>query len=99
MTKASIRKLARRGGVVRISANVYDEIRAVLKLWLQDVLKDVVHFVEHADRQTAMAVDVVYALRRRGHTLYVSLTEAAVVDRGADILQVFDGGVSSKRSR
>ncbi|THX80729.1 hypothetical protein D6C81_06785 [Aureobasidium pullulans] len=31
ITKGSIRRLARRGGVKRISATIYDEVRAALK--------------------------------------------------------------------
>jgi histone H4 len=31
ITKGSIRRLARRGGVKRISATIYDEVRSALK--------------------------------------------------------------------
>ncbi|KAF6159633.1 hypothetical protein GIB67_034595 [Kingdonia uniflora] len=44
ITKPAIRRLARRGGVKRIS--------------------------EHARRKTVTAMDVVYALKRQGRTLY-----------------------------
>ncbi|KAF5020765.1 hypothetical protein F66182_7193 [Fusarium sp. NRRL 66182] len=38
ITKPAIRRLARRGGVKRISAGIYDEIRSALKIRLEDVL-------------------------------------------------------------
>ncbi|RYO75668.1 hypothetical protein DL766_003809 [Monosporascus sp. MC13-8B] len=38
ITKPAIRRLARRGGVKRISGNIYEEIRSVLKARLELVL-------------------------------------------------------------
>lgn len=37
MTRGDIRRLARRGGVKRISANIYDEVRNVMRMFLEDV--------------------------------------------------------------
>ncbi|XP_045466690.1 histone H4-like [Harmonia axyridis] len=55
ITKPAIRRLARRGGVKRISENV---------------IRDAVTYTEHAKRKTVTAMDVVYALKRQGRTLY-----------------------------
>jgi histone H4 len=70
ITKSAIRRLARRGGVKRISGLVYEETRGVLKVFLQGVLRDAVTYTEHARRKTVTALDVVYALKRQGRTLY-----------------------------
>merc|ERR1712157_711151 len=70
ITKPAIRRLARRGGVKRINARIYDETRSVLKLFLENVIKDAVTYTEHAKRKTVTALDVVYALKRQGRTLY-----------------------------
>mgnify|MGYP000922220817 FL=1 len=70
VTKPAIRRLARRGGVKRISALIYDEARMVLKGFLEQVIKDSVTYCEHAKRKTVTALDVVYALKRQGRTLY-----------------------------
>ncbi|XP_069054534.1 histone H4-like [Lepisosteus oculatus] len=59
ITKPTIRRLARRGGVKRISGLNYEETRRVLKV-----------FLENAKRKTVTAMDVVYALKRQGRTLY-----------------------------
>ena len=64
VTKPAIRKLARRGGVKRISALIYDEARNVLKGFLEGVVRDAVTYTEHAKRKTVTALDVVYALKR-----------------------------------
>ena len=64
VTKPAIRRLARRGGVKRISALIYDEARNVLKGFLEGVVRDAVTYTEHAKRKTVTALDVVYALKR-----------------------------------
>ncbi len=70
ITKGSIRRLARRGGVKRISALIYDEVRDVLKTFVEGVVRDATAYTEHAKRKTVTALDVVHALRKRGRTLY-----------------------------
>ncbi|VAH50775.1 unnamed protein product [Triticum turgidum subsp. durum] len=66
----AIRRLARRGGVKRISGLIYEETRGVLKIFLENVIRDAVTYTEHARRKTVTAMDVVYALKRQGRTLY-----------------------------
>ena len=70
ITKPAIRRLARRGGVKRISGLIYEETRGVLKSFLENVIRDAVTYTEHAKRKTVTAMDVVYALKRQGRTLY-----------------------------
>ncbi len=70
ITKPAIRRLARRGGVKRISALIYDEARGVLRSFLENVIRDSVTYTEHARRKTVVAMDVVYALKRQGRSLY-----------------------------
>ena len=125
ITKPAIRRLARRGGVKRISGLIYEETRGVLKVcsvclcmyvrcvyvraclpacvsprvcacafsphattralmhththnttpppkqvFLENVIRDSVTYTEHARRKTVTALDVVYALKRQGRTLY-----------------------------
>ena len=111
ITKPAIRRLARRGGVKRISGLIYEEVRClelevrfaggvipcqsilcdpsqplslipphsclstqqtrgVLKVFLENVIRDSVTYTEHARRKTVTAMDVVYALKRQGKTLY-----------------------------
>jgi histone H4 len=86
ITKPAIRRLARRGGVKRISGLIYEETRAVLRTFLENVVRDGVTYCEHARREfdfvlfwlsiflfagkTVTAMDVVYALKRQGRTIY-----------------------------
>ena len=70
ISKNEIRRLARRGGVKRINAMVYDEVRRSLKDFLSEVIGTSIVYMDHAGRRTVTAMDVVYALRRKGKTLY-----------------------------
>jgi histone H3/H4 len=70
ITKPAIRRLARRGGVKRISGLIYDEARVVVKKFLTDIIKDAVTYTEHARRKTVTAMDVVYALKHNHRTIY-----------------------------
>jgi histone H4 len=70
ITKPAIRRLARRGGVKRISGTIYQEARGVLKTFLENVVRDAVTYTEYSRRKTVTALDVVYALKRQGRTIY-----------------------------
>ncbi|KAL7789042.1 histone-fold-containing protein [Trichoderma ceciliae] len=70
VTKPAIRRLARRGGVIRISAGIYEEVRGALKDYLTQVLRDAVTYVEHRKAKTITTEDVLHSLRRRGRTIY-----------------------------
>ncbi|XP_032650233.1 histone H4-like [Chelonoidis abingdonii] len=70
ITKSAIRRLAHRGGVKRISGLVYEETCRVLKVFLKNVIQDTITYTEHAKRKTVIAMEVVYALKHQGCTLY-----------------------------
>ena len=69
ITKPAIRRLARRGGVKRISGLIYEATRGVLKVFLENVIRDSVTYTEHARRKTVTAMDVVYALKVAVNTI------------------------------
>jgi histone H4 len=66
----SIRKLARRGGVKRMSGLVYEHTRQVLKQFLEKLINDTILYTTSAKRKTVNAMDVVMALKKQGRTLY-----------------------------
>ncbi|XP_041071590.1 histone H4-like [Carcharodon carcharias] len=69
-TKPAIRCLAHHGGVKRISGLIYEETCGLLHVFLENVIRDAVAYTEHAKRKTTTAMDVVYALKWQGRTLY-----------------------------
>ncbi|KAF3972589.1 hypothetical protein CMV_003912 [Castanea mollissima] len=89
ITKPAIRRLARRGGVKRISGLIYEETRGVLKIFLENVIRDAVTYTEHARRKTVTAMDVVYALKRQGRTLGgVKLISGLVYEETSGVLKI-----------
>ena len=70
VTKPAIRRLARRGGVKRISGLIYEETRGVLIKFLENIIRDAVVYTTHAKRRTVSVADIVYALKRQGKTVY-----------------------------
>lgn len=70
VTNSAIRRIARRGGVKRISALIYEETRGVLKVFLENVIRDAVTYTEYARRKTVTLHDVLHALQRQQRTLY-----------------------------
>ena len=47
ITKPAMGRLARRGGVKRISGLIYEETGGVLKVFLENVIRDAVTYIEH----------------------------------------------------
>ncbi|TDZ14492.1 Histone H4 [Colletotrichum orbiculare MAFF 240422] len=70
ITKPAIRRIARRGGVKRISTTIYGEARDALKARLTTILGDCIKFVEYRNAKTVTVLDVIHALRRLGTPIY-----------------------------
>ncbi|CAG8962168.1 hypothetical protein HYFRA_00005216 [Hymenoscyphus fraxineus] len=70
ITKPDIRRLARRGGVKRISAAIYEETRVALKAYLEKILLDITTIVDYKNRKTVTVADVIFSLRRQGRPIY-----------------------------
>ena len=70
ITKPAIRRLCRKGGVKRICGLIYAETRGIAKVFLENVIKDAMAYTEHARRKTVSTMDIVYALKRQGRTIY-----------------------------
>jgi histone H4 len=49
---------------------MYEEMRGINFIWLENVLRDIVTFTDHARRKTVTTSDVLEALRRNGKPLY-----------------------------
>lgn len=70
ITKPAIRRIARRAGCKRIGGPVYEECRLVCKVFVSKIIRDAICYTEHARRKTVTCMDVIYALKRSGRTLY-----------------------------
>jgi histone H4 len=70
ITNGSIRRLARRGGVKRISFATHESVRDYINDFLERVVRDSLTYAEHSKRMTITAMDVVYALKKNGRVIY-----------------------------
>lgn len=70
ISNGSIRRLARRGGVKRMSCMMYEETRGVLKVFLENIIKDATTYTAYANRKTVTASDIIMSLKQNGRTLY-----------------------------
>ncbi|CAD7946838.1 unnamed protein product [Amoebophrya sp. A25] len=70
LCKGAIRRLARRGGIRRISNKVYHEARISFQNWLEKTVETVFVLTTHQGRQTVRTIDVVRALKMQGRTIY-----------------------------
>ena len=70
ISKAAICRMAWHGGVMRISGNIYEEVRGIFKTFLEEVIKDIVIFCQYNERRMVTTIDVIYALKRHRRHLY-----------------------------
>ncbi|GAW18881.1 hypothetical protein ANO14919_083640 [Xylariales sp. No.14919] len=70
ITKPAIRRLARRGGVKRISSTIYEEARTAMRKRLEEIIRDCVTYTEYREAKTVTVNDVLHSLRRQGRPIY-----------------------------
>lgn len=66
ISKPAIRRLARRGGVKRLSGRVYEEAEKITIDYIDVVLKHAVTYAQHSKRRTVSVNDMLHALKRVG---------------------------------
>ncbi|KAJ7061423.1 histone H4 [Mycena amicta] len=70
ISRPSLRRLSRRAGVKRASHTMYDDSRAMLKVFLKRVIEDAALYAGHGYRTTVTQMDVQYALKRSSIIFY-----------------------------
>lgn len=68
--RPAIKRLARRGGVKRLSKDTYDEVRKALENYLQNVVKKALLMTHHDRRKTVQSADVMEALKLNNSPIY-----------------------------
>lgn len=77
ITKPGIMRVLQRAGVKRVSGLVYEEFRGILKIWLENIVRDMIIFTEHDRRRTVFLEDLEMALETNGVVLAAGLNENA----------------------
>jgi histone H3/H4 len=70
LSSGEIRRLARRGGVRRMSAGIRETASDTLKQFMWTVIRQATTYAMHANRKTITLVDINMALKNCGRTLY-----------------------------
>ena len=70
ITRPALRRLARRGGVKRIGMGATDEMRDFADMFLENVVRASCALCDVTKRKTVTTMDVIYALKRNGRTIY-----------------------------
>ena len=70
ISQPAICRLTLRGGVKRISANIYKEVRGIMKIFLEYVIKNVITYCDYNNRKTVTTINVIFALKHHGQNLY-----------------------------
>ncbi len=69
ITKPAIRRLARRGGVKRISAQIYEETRGILGIYIRLIMGPAVTYLEYKGTMTMTPEEIVYSLKFQSSTV------------------------------
>lgn len=72
ITQHHINRLAARGGCVKVSGLVYEEIRCVVKVFLENILHDTLKLVGHVRSSSVAPEHVLSAYARQGRVLWGS---------------------------
>ena len=67
---ASFCRMARRGGVERISGLIYEEVWGVMKVFMEVIIHDAVLFAQYTHRKTVTPIDIIFALKQHGRNVY-----------------------------
>ena len=73
ISKPALQRILRRAGVKRIKCQMYDELRSIMKRYMENIIKNIVVFVEHDRRKTIQMEDLTAALEINGVYLAAGL--------------------------
>ncbi|ABA27291.1 histone H4 (nucleomorph) [Bigelowiella natans] len=70
ISKLSIKRLARKSGIKRMSCTIYAEINKFIVEFLTKIVKDIIIFCRYENRTLIKVSDVLVVLRRYGKMYY-----------------------------
>jgi len=77
ISKPALQRILRRAGVKRNSGLVFEEMRGILKVFMETIIHDVLIFTTHDHRVTVQISDLRAALKLRGIKLAAGINENA----------------------
>lgn len=70
LTEAAFRRLANKAGAVRVSKDIYDELRTIASDYLYSLIDSAITYMIHAKRVTVTEEDVKHSLELVGSKIY-----------------------------
>lgn len=70
LKKPTIKRLARKAGIVRVKRDMYNEVRYEFDRKLKQIIGNAIVYMEYAKRQTITSGDILEALRVSNNTMY-----------------------------
>ena len=70
LTVRAIKKLARKGGIMRMESGAHMTVRQALVAFVNQILRDTLVIVDSHKGEVVTAMDIVVALKRQGRTSY-----------------------------
>ena len=70
ITNPTLKRLCLKSNNLRISGDVYPNLRTKMKHWVEAIIRDAVVYTLHSKRKTVSAKDVVASLKKNGKILY-----------------------------
>ncbi len=77
ITRPALQRIMHRAGIKRMSCLMYEELRDVMKMYMEKIVKDMVIFVEHDRRKTVQIKDLDASLEMHGIQLVAGLNSNA----------------------
>jgi histone H4 len=75
ITKPSIKRLARKGGVKRLSGLCYEEIRYIVKKIIEQIIRSALIKTEHDRRKTVSTADIAFGISQFYEVPLVTLSD------------------------
>ena len=70
LTRAAVRRIARRAGCKRISSAAFEPVQAAGKKWVEDMVWDLEHMLDMTQKRTITSFDVLFVLKRHRQRLF-----------------------------
>lgn len=78
VSKDSIKRLARKAGIKYLSNLIYDEVRGVIVVWLEQIISKAIIYAQYRNKVTVSLDDVLEATRFLGWKIYTTGHEADI---------------------
>ena len=70
LTKPAIRRLCHKAGIKRIDGHIYEEIRGIAKIRMEEIIKDAINLTEHQKKKVVGDDEMLAAISKFQNLAY-----------------------------